>query len=129
MMALSITVLLLQSTWYSVLKEYNKPAEPSLLNNIHIVFQDLYKVSLKTAMKYPFLANFNIKSKSHQMKLLNRIYLFVWLLSVYFIFSPFVFLVGNIIEFSFEDDAKNYEHLGVRYTSPWYGHLFVINNG
>ena len=67
-------------------------------------------------MEYPFLANFNIKSNSHQMKLLNnRVYLFVWLLSVYFIFSPFVFLLGNIIEFSFEDDAKNYEHSGSKY--------------
>ena len=95
MMALSLTMLLLQLTWYSVLKEYNKPAEPSLLDNIHIVFQDLYKVSLKTAMKYPFPVNFNIKSNSHQIKLLNRVYLFVCV----FVFSPFVFLVGNTIEF------------------------------
>ena len=63
MMALSITMLLLQLTWYSVLKEYNKPPEPSLFGNIHIVFQDLYKGFLIAAMKYPFPVNFEHKIK------------------------------------------------------------------
>ena len=45
---------------------------------------------------------------SRMLFLVNGVCLFLCLLGVYFIFSPFVFSVGNTIE----DYAKNHEHLG-----------------